>query len=143
MSDSIDQYFPRRWRLEKILEFKQTTKLDTPKMILSKLRANVLVASFIIPLLGFVVIFYYKIEYLIIPIGLLGLGIYIFLATLPAIAIGLIYPRFFNPLDWPQIKDVDDFLDYLVIRNWDEYRRDTFSKTLIELRKMDFPSFSC
>ena len=138
-SDSIDWYFPRRWRVEKVLEFEQTTKLETPKMTLSRSRANVLVLSFVIPILSFLMIFYYKIEYLIIPISILGLGVYIFLATLPAIAIGLISPKFFNPLDWPQIKYVDDFLDYLVVRNWDEYRKDSFSKTLIELKEVKFP----
>lgn len=136
LSDSIDEYFPRRWRLETIKEFQHATNLETPKMILSRLRTNLLIASFVIPLLGFLVIFFYKIEYLIIPISLLGIGIYIFLATLPAIVIGLISPRFFNPLDWPEIKVVDDFLDYLVIRNWDEYRKDSFLKPLVELKEI-------
>ncbi len=136
LSNSIDKYFPRKWRLETIKEFEQATNLETPKMILSSSRTNLLIASFVIPLLGFFVIFFYKIEYLIIPNSLLGLGIYMFLATMPAIVIGLISPRFFSPLDWPEIKVVDDFLDYLVIRNWDEYRKDSFLKALVELKGM-------
>ncbi len=136
-SDSIELYFPRKWRREEVKEFEEAINLEAPKMTLSNPRINILLASFAIPLISFLVIFFFQIEYLLIPASLLGFGIYIFLATLPAIMIGLIFPRFFNPLDWPEIKDVDDFLDFVVIRNWEEYRKDSFSKTLIELKKMN------
>lgn len=60
MLDSIDLYFPRRWRLGSIKEFELATNLNTPKMILSNLRANILVVSFVIPLFCFVFLFFYK-----------------------------------------------------------------------------------
>lgn len=136
MSDSIDLYFPRRWRLGSIKEFELATNLNTPKMILSNLRANILVVSFVIPLFCFVFLFFYKIEYMFIPLNLIGSGIYVFIATMPAILIGLVSPRFFSPLDWPDIKSIEDFFDYLVIRNWDNFRNESFSKTLSELKEL-------
>ena len=137
-TDSIEEYFPRRWRVEDTKEFITATNLDTPSMVLSKSKLNILVISFLIPLLFFLVISFYEIDLFYIPISLLGFSVYIFIATIPAIVIGLIFPKFFSPLDWPEIKNVDDFLEYVVIRNWDKYRKDSFSMTLIELKEMGF-----
>ncbi|MCZ8072420.1 MAG: hypothetical protein O9311_18910 [Cytophagales bacterium] len=137
-TDSIEEYFPRRWRVEDLKEFRLATNLDIPNMVLSSSKLNILLLSFLIPLLFFLAISFYKTELFFIPISLLGFGVYIFLATIPAIVIGLIFPKFFSPLDWPKIKNVDDFLEYLVIKNWDKYRRNSFSMTIVELKKRGY-----
>lgn len=135
-TDLIENYFPKRWRFEEKREFELVTGLNVPKMVLSPIRWNIMLISFLVPMLLFGWLFFWYADHFFIPVTILGIGFFVFISTLPSIAIELIFPKFFNFLDWPQIKTVEDFLDYLVIKNWEKYRSDSFARTIEELKKM-------
>jgi hypothetical protein len=132
-SNQIDNFFPRNKRKAIISEIESGTGLVFPETRLSNVRGMFLAMSIITTAVLLVATFFFKVEFFLVPMSVIGLPIYLFVCTLPALVISMVNPTFFFPLDWEGIKTVDDLLDSLVVRNWKRYYEDNFALAMAEL----------
>lgn len=136
LSGPIELAFPRSNRKLRFDQIKDATKLTFPGLELSSNRRIVLIASFLFPAMALIFLILNKSEFFIIPYTDFGLFLYLFLCSLPSVLITVVDQTFFQPLDLPNIGDMNDLLDGLVARNWQAYREDNFQRTISELEEM-------
>lgn len=132
-SERIENLIPRSSRPILVYRLEKSFEVNFPKMTLSRKKMMLIILIYAVSFACTASVYISIGVFSIFPHFFLFLGLVV---TVPSLVLGLIslfFQRFFAPLDWNDISDVDDLLWRLVVDIHRIFSDNDFSRTIVEL----------